>query len=59
MVGAKTHCRYCFSLSSNLRSRRVMEKLGMTHNVVDDFQSPKLPLDPPLSWHVLYRKEIL
>ncbi|SRR5713226_7861500 len=36
-------------------SRRVMEKLGMTHNPVDDFDHPRLPDGHPLRRHVLYR----
>ncbi len=39
----------------NTPSRRVMEKLGMTHDPVDDFQHPNLPEDHPLRTHVLYR----
>lgn len=44
-----------FTTSENWRSRRVMEKLGMTHNKLDDFRHPNLPVDHPLSLHVLYR----
>lgn len=44
-----------FTVRANQPSRALMEKLGMTHNVQDDFQHPSLPLDHPLSWHVLYR----
>ncbi|MFA6119189.1 MAG: GNAT family N-acetyltransferase [Parachlamydiales bacterium] len=44
-----------FTAIKNLRSRKVMEKLGMVHNPKDDFNHPKLPLDHPLSLHVLYR----
>jgi RimJ/RimL family protein N-acetyltransferase len=40
---------------ANTRSRRVMEKLGMTHNPVDDFDHPLLPDGHPLRRHVLYR----
>jgi RimJ/RimL family protein N-acetyltransferase len=39
----------------NLRSRRVMEKLGMTHDPADDFEHPLLPEGHPLRPHVLYR----
>lgn len=39
----------------NLRSRRVMEKLGMSHDPADDFDHPLLPPDSPLRRHVLYR----
>jgi RimJ/RimL family protein N-acetyltransferase len=43
-----------FATTGNLRSRRVMEKLGMTHDPADDFDHPLLP-GHPLSRHVLYR----
>jgi RimJ/RimL family protein N-acetyltransferase len=45
-----------FTTFANLRSRRVMEKLGMTHNPTDDFDHPYLSEDHPLRRHVLYRK---
>jgi RimJ/RimL family protein N-acetyltransferase len=44
-----------FTIPDNLRSRRVMEKLGMTHDPGDDFDHPKLPQGHPLRRHVLYR----
>ena len=44
-----------FTTESNLRSRRVMERLGMHQNERDDFRHPNLPADHPLSPHVLYR----
>jgi 3-dehydroquinate dehydratase/shikimate dehydrogenase len=44
-----------FTTLHNHRSRRLMEKLGMSHNEADDFNHPKLPEDHPLSRHVLYR----
>jgi len=44
-----------FTSASNVRSRRVMEKIGMTHDPADDFDHPKVPLDHPLNRHVLYR----
>ena len=40
---------------ANLRSRRVMEKLGMTHDPADDFDHPRVPEGSPLRRHVLYR----
>lgn len=40
---------------TNQRSRRVMEKLGMTHNSADDFDHPLLPAGHPITPHVLYR----
>ncbi|HWG21068.1 MAG TPA: GNAT family N-acetyltransferase [Terracidiphilus sp.] len=45
-----------FATPANLRSRRVMEKLGMTHNPAEDFDHPGLPEGHPLRRHVLYRK---
>jgi len=44
-----------FTVPANARSRRVMEKLGMTHDPADDFDHPRLPQDHPLRRHVLYR----
>ena len=44
-----------FTAPANLRSRRVMEKLGMTHDPHDDFDHPNLPEGHPLRRHVLYR----
>jgi RimJ/RimL family protein N-acetyltransferase len=44
-----------FTVPANLRSRRVMEKLGMTHDPKDDFEHPRLPQGHPLQHHVLYR----
>jgi ribosomal-protein-alanine N-acetyltransferase len=39
----------------NDRSRRVMEKLGMTRDPADDFEHPKMPAGHRLRPHVLYR----
>ena len=44
-----------FTVPANLPSRRVMEKLGMTHDESDDFDHPFLPEGHPLRRHVLYR----
>jgi len=44
-----------FTVPANLRSRRVMEKIGMTHDPGDDFDHPKLSAGHPLRRHVLYR----
>lgn len=44
-----------FTVPDNTRSRRVMEKLGMTHDPADDFAHPTLAPDHRLSRHVLYR----
>jgi RimJ/RimL family protein N-acetyltransferase len=43
------------TVPANTRSRRVMEKLGMTYSPADDFNHPNLPPNHPLSRHVLYR----
>ncbi len=39
----------------NDRSRRVMEKLGLTHDPADDFDHPSIPPGHRLERHVLYR----
>jgi ribosomal-protein-alanine N-acetyltransferase len=44
-----------FTTASNLRSRAVMERIGMTRTPVDDFDHPSLPEGHPLRRHVLYR----
>jgi len=44
-----------FTVPENLRSRRVMEKLGMVHDPGDDFDHPGLPAGHALRHHVLYR----
>jgi ribosomal-protein-alanine N-acetyltransferase len=43
------------TVPANQRSRRVMEKLGMTYNPADDFDHPGLPQGRPLRPHILYR----
>jgi RimJ/RimL family protein N-acetyltransferase len=44
-----------FTVPENIRSRRVMEKMGMTHNAADDFDHPNLPEGHSLRRHLLYR----
>lgn len=44
-----------FTVPANLRSRRVMEKLGMAHSPQDDFDHPSLAEGHLLRRHVLYR----
>jgi ribosomal-protein-alanine N-acetyltransferase len=44
-----------FTVPANQRSRRVMKKLGMSHDPADDFDHPLLPEGDPLRRHVLYR----
>ena len=45
-----------FTTANNLRSRQVMERIGMTYDARGDFDHPKLPELHPLRRHVLYRK---
>lgn len=65
-AGAREIVRYAFEVAgleelvsmtvpANLRSRRVMEKLGMTQNPADDFDHPNVPEGHPLRRHILYR----
>lgn len=44
-----------FTSMSNIRSRAVMERLGMRRDPADDFNHPGLPLEHPICRHVLYR----
>lgn len=44
-----------FTMPANVRSRRVMEKLEMTHDSSDDFDHPNLPPGSTSRRHVLYR----
>lgn len=44
-----------FTAVGNTRSRRVMHRIGMTHDEADDFDHPGLPEGHPLRRHVLYR----
>jgi RimJ/RimL family protein N-acetyltransferase len=44
-----------FTVPANLRSRRVMEKIGMTHDAREDFDHPGVAEGHPLRRHVLYR----
>lgn len=44
-----------FTVPANVRSRAVMERIGMRHDSADDFDHPKLPVGHPLRRHVLYR----
>jgi RimJ/RimL family protein N-acetyltransferase len=44
-----------FTAEWNRPSRRVMEKIGMTHDPRDDFLHPGLPASHKLAPHVLYR----
>ena len=64
--GAREVLRHAFSdlglaevvsltVPGNLRSRRVMERLGLARDAHGDFDHPKLPEGHPLRPHVLYR----
>lgn len=44
-----------FTTRANLRSRAVMERLGMTRDPAEDFDHPALEPGDPLRTHVLYR----
>jgi len=44
-----------FTAQLNVRSIRVMEKLGMIRDPAEDFEHPKLPVGHRLRPHVLYR----
>lgn len=44
-----------FTAVGNLRSRTLMERLGMGRDPADDFDHPNLPPGHPLRRHVLYR----
>lgn len=43
------------TVAPNLNSRRVMEKLGMTHDPAGDFDHPRVPDGHALKRQVLYR----
>jgi len=45
-----------FTSVTNTRSQAVMLRLGMTHNPLDDFEHPSVPVGSPLRPHVLYRR---
>lgn len=44
-----------FTVPTNMRSRRVMERLGMTRSAQDDFEHPGYPEGHRIRPHVLYR----
>jgi RimJ/RimL family protein N-acetyltransferase len=44
-----------FTTAANVRSRAVMERIGMAHDPADDFDHPGIPAGHPQRRHVLYR----
>ena len=44
-----------FPVPDNVRSRRVMEKIGLRRDPAGDFDHPGVPAGHPLKRHVLYR----
>jgi len=44
-----------FTTVGNVRSQRVMEKIGLHHDPADDFDHPLLPAGHRLARHVMYR----
>ena len=45
-----------FTAAINLRSRRLMERLGFTRRAEEDFLHPSIEAGSPIQLHVLYRK---
>jgi RimJ/RimL family protein N-acetyltransferase len=46
-----------FTAVGNFRSRRLMERLGFTHDMEGDFDHPLIPVGNEAQRHVLYRKK--
>ncbi|HEX5055813.1 MAG TPA: GNAT family N-acetyltransferase [Gammaproteobacteria bacterium] len=44
-----------FTAIGNMRSRAVMQRLGMREDPVAEFEHPKIPVGHPLRLHCLYR----
>ena len=51
----KLHEIVSFTVVKNVRSKRVMEKIGLKHDPSDDFDHPKVAQGHPCQRHVLYR----
>jgi RimJ/RimL family protein N-acetyltransferase len=45
-----------FTAAANVRSIRLMERLGFLHDTMSDFEHPSIPEGHELRRHVLYRK---
>lgn len=44
-----------FTAKNNIKSIKVMQKIGLQYSEKDDFDHPKLEINSPLRRHVLYR----
>jgi RimJ/RimL family protein N-acetyltransferase len=44
-----------FTTTANVRSRAVMERIGMTRDPAEDFEHPRVPEGSAMRLHVLYR----
>lgn len=44
-----------FTTPGNVRSWKVMERLGMVRDPGSDFEHPRVPVDHPLRLHIFYR----
>ncbi|HWA99873.1 MAG TPA: GNAT family N-acetyltransferase [Pirellulales bacterium] len=47
-----------FTAAVNVRSRRLMERLGFEHDAASDFDHPSISAGHELRPHVLYRKRV-
>jgi RimJ/RimL family protein N-acetyltransferase len=63
LAHAREHLRMTnivsYTAPSNLRSIRVMERIGLVRDARDDFDHPLVPEGNPLRRHVLYRATAL
>jgi RimJ/RimL family protein N-acetyltransferase len=46
-----------YTAAANVRSRRLMERLGMRRDPAEDFEHPRIARGHPLAVHVVYRLE--
>jgi RimJ/RimL family protein N-acetyltransferase len=44
-----------WTVPKNMKSRKIMEKIGMKQDETAGFNHPRIALDNPLSFHILYR----
>lgn len=44
-----------FTAEINVKSQKVMQKIGMSHNINDDFMHPKIAASSKLAKHVMYK----